>query len=154
MKGVSHCSKFVWFYFIFVELWWSKNVCSLEESKSYKWVNECYFTIIYVLVFIHAYEIALVFIFIYYYYYFSLFQPGLIKIRTSVHFLCNTILCHFAAVSKRNVHWVALKHRFNTWTLAHFYYVDIGTYCCFYYITTDMYCGGSEFKYPGSVPKS
>ncbi len=72
MKGVSHCSKFVWFYFIVVELWWSKNFCSLEESKSYKWVNECYFTIIYVLVFIHAYEIALVFICIYYYYYFSL----------------------------------------------------------------------------------
>ncbi len=35
-----------------------------------------------------------------------------------------------AAVSKRNVHWVALKHRLNMWTLAHFYYVDIGTYCC------------------------
>ncbi len=36
----------------------------------------------------------------------------------------------FAAVSKRNVLWVALKHRLNTWTLARFYYVDIGTYCC------------------------
>ncbi len=36
----------------------------------------------------------------------------------------------FAAVSKRHVHWVALKHRLNTWTLARFYYVDIGTYCC------------------------
>ncbi len=35
----------------------------------------------------------------------------------------------FAAVSKRNVHWVALIHRLNTWTLAHFYYVDISTYC-------------------------
>ncbi len=37
---------------------------------------------------------------------------------------------HFTAVSKRNVHWVALKHRLNTWTLARFYYLDIGTYCC------------------------
>ncbi len=36
----------------------------------------------------------------------------------------------FAALSKRNVHWVALKHKLNMWTLAHFYYVDIGTYCC------------------------
>ncbi len=25
---------------------------------------------------------------------------------------------------------------------------------CFYYVATEMYCGGSEFKYPGSVPKS
>ncbi len=36
----------------------------------------------------------------------------------------------YAAVSNRNVHWVALKHRLNTWTLASFYYIDIGTYCC------------------------
>ncbi len=40
------------------------------------------------------------------------------------------LTARFTAVSKRNVHWVALKHRFNTWTLAHLYYVDIGTYCC------------------------
>ncbi len=61
------------------------------------------------------------------------FQPGLIKIRTPVHFLARLFTCltaHFAAVSKKNFHWVALKHRFNTWTLAHFYYVHIGTYCC------------------------
>ncbi len=53
-------------------------------------------------------------------------------------YLCALSLWHrfmyltarFAAVSKRNVQWVALKHRLNTWTLAHFYYVDIGTYCC------------------------
>ncbi len=32
------------------------------------------------------------------------------------------LTARFAAVSKRNVHWVALKHRLNTWTLAHFYY--------------------------------
>ncbi len=44
-------------------------------------------------------------------------QPGIIKIRTFVHFLCDTVL-------------VTLKHRLNTWTLARFYYVDIGTYCC------------------------
>ncbi len=44
---------------------------------------------------------------------------------------CFTYLtAHFAAVSKRNVHWVALKHGFNMWTLARFYYVDIGTYRC------------------------
>ncbi len=36
---------------------------------------------------------------------------------------------HFAAISKRNVYWLALKHRLYTWTLARFYY-DIGTYCC------------------------
>ncbi len=43
----------------------------------------------------------------------------------------------FAAVSKRNVHWVALKHTFNTWTCLYYvqyfvlylYYVHIGTYC-------------------------
>ncbi len=40
------------------------------------------------------------------------------------------LTARFAAVSKRNVHWVALNHRLNTWTLACFYYVDIGTYCC------------------------
>ncbi len=56
------------------------------------------------------------------------------KIRTSVHFLCNNVLCtftaHFATFSKINVHRVALKRRLNTWILAHFYYVDIDTYCC------------------------
>ncbi len=40
------------------------------------------------------------------------------------------LTAHFAAVSKINVHWVVLKHRLNTWTLAHIYYIDIGTYCC------------------------
>ncbi len=30
------------------------------------------------------------------------------------------LTARFATISKRNVHWVALKHRFNTWTLAHF----------------------------------
>ncbi len=30
------------------------------------------------------------------------------------------LTARFTAVSKRNVHWVALKHRLNTWTLAHF----------------------------------
>ncbi len=40
------------------------------------------------------------------------------------------LTARFTAGSKRNIHWVALKHRLNTWTLAHFYYVDIGTYCC------------------------
>jgi len=40
------------------------------------------------------------------------------------------LTARFAAVSKRNVHWVTLKHRLNTWTLARFYSVDIGTYRC------------------------
>ncbi len=44
------------------------------------------------------------------------------------------LTARFASVSKRIVQWVALKHRLNTWTLAHFYYLDIGTYCCFYYV--------------------
>jgi len=34
----------------------------------------------------------------------------------------------FTAISKRNVHWVALKHRLNTWKYVNF--VDIGRYCC------------------------
>ncbi len=40
------------------------------------------------------------------------------------------LTARFAAVSKRNVHWVALKHRLNTWTLTRLYYVDIGRYFC------------------------
>ncbi len=68
---------------------------------------------------------------------------------------CITYLtARFAAVSKRNIHWVALKHRLHTGTLARFYYVDIGTYCCFYYVAIETYCAGLEFKYPGSVAKS
>ncbi len=39
------------------------------------------------------------------------------------------LTARFATVSKGNVHWEALKHRLNTWTLAHFYYVATGTYC-------------------------
>jgi len=37
------------------------------------------------------------------------------------------LTARFTVVSKRNVHWVVLKHRFNSGT---FYYVNIGTYCC------------------------
>ncbi len=48
----------------------------------------------------------------------------------SVRYRFMYLKAHFTAVSKRNVHRVALKHRLNTWTLARFYYVDIGTYCC------------------------
>ncbi len=55
------------------------------------------------------------------------------------------LTARFTAVSKRNVHWVALKHRLNTWTLARFYYVDTGTHCCFYYVVTETYWGGLEF---------
>ncbi len=65
------------------------------------------------------------------------------------------LTARFAAVTKRNVHWVALKHRLNTWTLAHFYYVDIGTYCCiFMKLLQKRNAAGSEFIYPGSVPKN
>ncbi len=64
------------------------------------------------------------------------------------------LTARFAAVTKRNVHWVALKHRLNTWTLAHFYYVDIGTYCCiFMKLLQKRNAAGSEFIYPGSFPK-
>ncbi len=58
------------------------------------------------------------------------YQPGLIKICTSVRHRFAYLTARFTAVSKRNVHWVALKHRLNTWTLTHFYYIDIGTNCC------------------------
>ncbi len=27
-------------------------------------------------------------------------------------------------------------------------------FLCFYFVASGTYCGGSEFKYPGSVPKS
>ncbi len=40
------------------------------------------------------------------------------------------LTARFTAVTKRNAHWEALKHRFSTWTLAHFYYIHIDTYCC------------------------
>ncbi len=61
------------------------------------------------------------------------------------------LTAHFAAVSKRNVHWVALKHRLNTWTLAHFYYVDVGTYCCVFITLLQKCIAAAEFKYLGSV---
>ncbi len=65
------------------------------------------------------------------------------------------LTARFTAVTKRNVHWVALKHRLNTWTLAHFYYIDIGTYCCiFMKLLQKRNAASSEFIYPGSVPKN
>ncbi len=50
-------------------------------------------------------------------------QPGLIKIHTSVHFLCDTVFKEKCPLSgaKTQVKYV------NPGT---FYYVDIGTYCC------------------------
>ncbi len=63
------------------------------------------------------------------------------------------LTARLATVSKRNVHWVVLKHRFDTWTLAHFYYIHIDTHCCFYYVTSGTYCS-SEFKYSGTVTKN
>jgi len=51
-------------------------------------------------------------------------QPGLLKIRTSVHFLCDTVLCTFLHVSPQFQSEMstegALKHRLNMRTLAHF----------------------------------
>ncbi len=58
----------------------------------------------------------------------------------SVHHRFTYLTAHFAAVSKRHVHWVALRHRLNTWTLARFYYVDIGMYCCVFYVDIVTYC--------------
>ncbi len=136
-------------------------------------------------------------------------QPGLIKMRTSVHFLCDTVLRTLLHVSpKRNFHWVALKHMLNKWTLSftfmhladafiqsdlqlhsgytfllvhafpgnrthnlslswrnvlplshtgtHVFFLRRYRYIllCFYYVPTETYCGGSEFKYPGSVMDS
>ncbi len=87
-------------------------------------------------------------------------QPGLIKIRNSLHFLCNTVLCTLLHVSpqiQREIEtsvWVALKHRLNTWTLGQFYYIDVSTYCCFFITLLQKHIVAAEFKYPGSVPKS
>ncbi len=63
------------------------------------------------------------------------------------------LTARFAAVSNRNVHWVAIKHGLNMWTLARFYYVDIGTYCCVF-ITLLYVRIAAEFKYPGTVIKN
>ncbi len=45
--------------------------------------------------------------------------------RKNTYLLCDTdftyLTAWFAAVSKRNVHWMLLKHRLNVWTLACFY---------------------------------
>ncbi len=49
------------------------------------------------------------------------------------------LTAHFTAVSKVNVQWVALKHRFNTWTLTHFITLIIGKYCCVF-ITLLLVC--------------
>ncbi len=40
------------------------------------------------------------------------------------------LTARFAAVSKRNVHWVALKQVKYVNPLTFFYYIYIGTYCC------------------------
>ncbi len=50
-------------------------------------------------------------------------------------FLCalfsETVFTYLTArLPQFHIHWVALKHGLNTWTLAHFYHVDVGTYCC------------------------
>ncbi len=86
------------------------------------------------------------------------FQSGLIKISIFVHFLARPFLPYltagFAAVSKRNVHWVVLKQ---------IQYVNPGTFCYvhnrlvllwFYYVASGTYCNDSEFKYSRTVAKN
>ncbi len=55
----------------------------------------------------------------------SIYQPSLIQnmylCALSVRHRFMYLTARFAAVSKRNVHWVALKHSLNTWTLARRY---------------------------------
>ncbi len=63
------------------------------------------------------------------------------------------LTARFAAVSKRNVPTIRTraKTRVPGTFLLHWYrYVLL----CFYYIASGTYCGGSEFKYPGTVAKS
>ncbi len=88
-----------------------------------------------------------------------IYQPGLIKICTSVHFLCDTVLCTLLHVSPQfqremSTEW-QLKQQVKyvnpgTFLLCWYRYVLL----CFYYVASGTYCGCSEFKYLGSVPKS
>ncbi len=83
------------------------------------------------------------------------FQPGLIIIRTSVHFLCDTGL--------RTLLYVSPHFQREIFTETQVKYVNPGTFLlrryryillCFYYVATETYRTDSEFKYLGSVPKS
>ncbi len=52
-----------------------------------------------------------------------------------------------------------LKQGFNTWTLAHFYYVASGTYCCVFIMLLQVRIAVFllrcfEFKYPGTIAKN
>ncbi len=67
------------------------------------------------------------------------FQPGLLKIRTSLHFLCNTvlrILLHVSPQFQRETLLLLFKEKCGAKIQVKyvnpitFYYVDIGTYCC------------------------
>ncbi len=90
--------------------------------------------------------------------YILILQPGLIKWCTSVHFLCDKFYvpyCPFRRSFKEKCPLSGDKTQVK--------YVNPGTFLlhryrnillCFYYDDTETYCGGSEFKYPGSVPKN
>ncbi len=67
------------------------------------------------------------------------FQPGLLKIRTSLHFLCDTvlrILLHVSPQFQRETLLLFFKEKCDAKIQVKylnpitFYYVDIGTYCC------------------------
>ncbi len=83
-------------------------------------------------------------------------QPGLIKIRTSVHFLCDTILCctfHRSFREKCPLCGAKTQVKYmnpGTFLLRIYRYILL----CLYYVATETYCGGSEFKYPGTVAKN
>ncbi len=88
----------------------------------------------------------------------DLFRTWSHKISTSVHFLCDIVLRTLLHVlpqfkekcplsgAKTQVKYVKPWHIF----IRRYRYILL----CFYYAATEMYCGGAELKYPGSVPKS
>ncbi len=73
-----------------------------------------------------------------FYYYYDLqnhifFQPGLIKIRTSVHFLCDNVFVPYSTFRrsfKDKYPLSGAKTQVKYVNTGIFYYVDIGTYCC------------------------
>ncbi len=82
------------------------------------------------------------------------------KIRTFVHFLCDTVLRTLLQVSPQFQREMSLKEISAKTQVK---YVNPGMFLlcryryillCFYYAATGTYCGGSEFKYFGFVPKS
>ncbi len=125
------------FLVLFICTFYFFSFCFRNELAEYKqlaWLEKCANTFIATIFLYETYK---------YYNFFSSFTKVYQTLQNATWSHKNMYLCalsvwhrftyltaRFAAVSKRNVHWVALKHRLNTWTLARFYYVDIGTYCC------------------------